>query len=163
MIGVFGDSHDNLVAIEKAVEFFNKKNVDLVIVSGDLVSPIAVEPLKKLKAELKGVFGNNEGDKYNINRKLEEMDAELSDFLEFEYAEKKIAVYHGHNPSILDSMVKSSKYDIIISGHTHTPEVTFEGNTLVVNPGESCGYLTGCKTVALVDVQQMKADIHELK
>ncbi|MCX6695602.1 MAG: YfcE family phosphodiesterase, partial [Candidatus Altiarchaeota archaeon] len=106
--------------------------------------------------------GNNEGDKVNVNKKLQDISSEFSDFLEFEHIGKKMVVYHGHNPSILDALVKSGKYDIVIAGHTHTPEITLDGKTLLVNPGECCGYLTGVQTIATIDVAAMKAEIHEL-
>jgi uncharacterized protein len=163
MIGIMGDSHDNIEAIKKAVEFFNKHNADLVIHTGDLVSPFTIDYYKQLKGEFRAVLGNNEGDRLNLGKKFTEMGIELADILEFDYDGKKIAVYHGQNPSLLDSLVKSKKYDVVATGHTHTPEVTMEDNTLIVNPGETCGYLTGVKTVALVDVNEMKADIHTLE
>ncbi|MBD3389116.1 MAG: YfcE family phosphodiesterase [Candidatus Altiarchaeales archaeon] len=162
MIGVMADSHDNIEAIEKALEFFKESGVDMVIHGGDIVSPFTVESFKKIDCEIRAVCGNNEGDLANLNKKFEELDVELSDFLEFQYDEVNIAVYHGHNPSILDSIVKSAKYDVVVTAHTHTPEVTLEENTLVVNPGETCGYLTGVRTVALLDIKEMKADIREL-
>ena len=90
------------------------------------------------------------------------MDTELVDFLEMEFGGSQIAIYHGHDPSILDSIVKSCKYDIVLTGHTHTPEVTVDENTLVVNPGELCGYLSGIKTVALLDIDTLDAQIHDL-
>jgi predicted phosphodiesterase len=34
--------------------------------------------------------------------------------------------------------------------------------TLIVNPGEACGYLTGKSTVALLDTDKHKAEIIEL-
>ena len=163
MMGIMGDSHDNIDAVGKAVEFFNSRDVDLIVHTGDLVSMFTLEALSKLKGDLKMVFGNNEGERSNIAKKVQELGWEIGDMLEFEYDGKKVAVYHGQNPSILDALVKSKKYDIVATGHTHTPEVTMEDNTLIVNSGESCGYLTGVKTVALLDVNEMKADIHTLE
>jgi len=37
-----------------------------------------------------------------------------------------------------------------------------KGKTLLVNPGEVCGYLSGRKTVALLDLEEMNAEIVEL-
>lgn len=162
MIGVISDTHDNMEAMDKAVRFFNNKKVEFVVFAGDFVTPLSVEPLKNLECPLKGIFGNNEGDKVNVNRKLSEVGAEFSDFLEMEHDDRKIAVYHGHNPNILDALVKSGKYDIVIAGHTHTPETTVEGKTMLLNPGECCGYLTGIRTIATLDLKEMKAEIHEL-
>jgi len=99
----------------------------------------------------------------NVAKRIAEFGGEIADILEVNYDDKKVLVYHGDNPSLLDSLVKSKKYDIIATGHTHTPEVTMEENTLIVNPGETCGYLTGVKTVALLDTTQMKADVITLQ
>jgi putative phosphoesterase len=163
IIGVLADTHDNITATKKAVEFFAESKVDLIVHVGDVVAPFALEAFMGLKIPLKGVFGNNDGDKTNLNRKLEEIDAEFKDFVEFECDGKKVAAYHGTHPQILDALIKSQKYDILITAHTHQPETTLDENTLIVNPGETCGYLTGVQTVALVDTIEMKAEIKELK
>ena len=163
MMGIMGDSHDHLTAVAKAVEFFNSHDVDLVVHTGDIISMFTLDALKKLKGDLKLIYGNNEGERANIAKKVQEMGFEIGEILEFDYDGKKVIAYHGQNPSLLDSIVKSRKYDIVATGHTHTPEVTMEENTLIVNPGETCGYLTGAKTVALVDATEMKADIHTLE
>jgi uncharacterized protein len=157
-----GDSHDNVDAIAAAVEYFNQAGTDLVIHTGDIVSPFTIDSFKALKCELKGVFGNNEGDRKTLDRKLSELNVEFTDYLEIEVEGKTIAVYHGQDPALLDSIVKSQKYDIVATGHTHTPEVTIEGKTTVINPGETCGYLSGTSTVALLDFETMSADIKEL-
>ena len=31
--------------------------------------------------------------------------------------------------------------------------------TLVINPGEACGYLTGKSTIAIIDLEKMEAEI----
>jgi putative phosphoesterase len=162
MIGVISDTHDNVYAIKKAVEFFNNKKVEFVVFAGDFIAPLSVEPFKNLECPLKGVFGNNEGDKLNLNKKLHELGTEFHYFLEFEHEGKSIAVYHGQVAAILEALVKSGIYDIVIAGHTHTPETTVEGKTLLLNPGECCGYLTGVQTIATLDIKEMKAEIHEL-
>jgi len=162
MIGVISDTHDNMEAIRKAVEFFNNKKVEFVVFAGDFLTPLSVEPFKNLECGLKGVFGNNEADKINVNKKLADIDSNFSDFLELEHDGKRIAIYHGHIPGILNALVECGIYDIVIAGHTHTPEITLEGKTLLLNPGECCGYLTGVQTIATLDVKELKAEIHEL-
>jgi len=134
----------------------------MIVHAGDIVAPFTLDSFTKLECPLNGVFGNNDGDRLNINRKLQAIGAEFMDFAEFEADGKKVAVYHGTKPRLLEAIVKSKMYDIVVTGHTHQPETTLEDNTLVVNPGETCGYLTGVKTVALIDTNEMKADIREL-
>ncbi|HML05759.1 MAG TPA: metallophosphoesterase family protein, partial [Methanobacterium sp.] len=42
------DSHDNLDAIRKAVDAFNKAGVDLVIHAGDMISPFTAKEIQNL-------------------------------------------------------------------------------------------------------------------
>jgi putative phosphoesterase len=54
-------------------------------------------------------------------------------------------------------------YDVIVHGHTHEARVQRQGKTLVVNPGETCGYLTGESSIALLDTEMFEAKIVPLK
>ncbi|MBA3482334.1 MAG: metallophosphoesterase family protein [Pirellulales bacterium] len=65
-LGIFADTHDHLTNIARAVDRFNAEDVDLVLFAGDLVSTIAVPPLRKLKAPVVGCFGDNEGNKVGL-------------------------------------------------------------------------------------------------
>lgn len=149
MIGIMADSHDNLDAIRMVVDFFNKSNVSLVIHAGDLVSPFTANEFKKLNCEFKAVFGNNDGEKEGLRNNFKDL-FYLDSFIEFEVQKKRFAVNHGTNESIIDALVKSRKYDVVIRGHTHKLEIK-NGKTLMINPGETCGYLSGEKTVVLLD------------
>jgi hypothetical protein len=162
MIGITSDSHDNIDAIEKAVEFFNSAGVDLVIHAGDHIAPFTVPKFKKLKSRFIAVFGNNDGEKKGLTDKFSEMGVKLEELAELNHTGKKIAVYHGTIEAITTAIIKSHKYDIVITGHTHKPKVETEGKTLVINPGELCGYLTGKRTIALLDMEKMEAKIIEI-
>ena len=85
----------------------------------------------------------------------------LGDFATLRLGGKKIALLHGIHEEIVDSLVESGCYDLVVRGHNHKAEI-IEGATLVVNPGEVCGYLTGRQTVALIDLQEMHGQIVEL-
>ncbi|MEL7671086.1 metallophosphoesterase family protein [Methanobacterium sp.] len=67
---------------------------------------------------------------------------------------KKIAVIHGTTEDIVTALVKSGNYDIVIRGHTHKLEVK-PGKCMMINPGEICGYLSGKKTVILLDPEDL--------
>ncbi|MBI5679760.1 MAG: metallophosphoesterase [Methanobacterium sp.] len=149
MIGIMADSHDNLDAIRMAVDFFNKSNVSLVIHAGDLVSPFTAKEFKELNCEFKAVFGNNDGEKEGLRKNFKDL-FYLDSFIEFEVQKKKFAVNHGTKEAIVDALVKSRKYDVVIRGHTHKLEIK-KDEALLINPGETCGYLSGQKTVVLLD------------
>lgn len=157
MIGVISDTHDSLDAIRQAVELFNSEKVELVVHAGDYVAPFTYSEFKKLNSKLLGVFGNNDGEKRGLRRKYSKLGAELSGFAEFEFAGRRIAVYHGTVKPVLDALVDSGKYDIVITGHSHKAEIAMKDGTLLLNPGEACGYLTGKKTVCILEVGKLQA------
>lgn len=159
-IGIVSDTHDNMRQIARAVEFFNRENVDLVLHAGDFVSPFAVGGFESLKMGLIGVFGNNDGDKILLLNRLGDSGELHEDYHEMELEGKKVVMMH--QPKFLEALVASGKYDLIIYGHTHKIDVR-ECPSLVVNPGECCGWITGNSTVAVVDLDTMKVDIHHLQ
>jgi putative phosphoesterase len=162
VIGAMSDTHDRLDAVEKAISFFNSEGVTDVLHAGDLVSPFAVRPFSKLKAKLHYVWGNNEGDHDFIKIRFAEIGVSpLGDFAALQLGGKRIALLHGTHEEIVDSLVKSGAYDLVVRGHNHKAEIV-QGGTPLVNPGEVCGYLTGRRTVALIDLDKMQARIVEL-
>jgi len=161
MIGLLSDTHDNMEAIRGAVDYFNMRGVDLVLHAGDLVSPFTAGEFMRLNAPFKAVYGNSEGERMGLMKKYEPL-CTLSDFIELSHDGKKICVYHGTIPYVLNALMASGLYDLVVCGHTHIPETRRQGNTLLVNPGECCGYLSGKKTIALVESGDMSVEFVEL-
>jgi putative phosphoesterase len=162
IIGAMSDSHDRLDAVDKAISFFNSQEVTDVLHAGDLVSPFVVRLFSRLKAKLHFVWGNNEGDHDFVKVRFADIGVTpLGDFAALQLGGKKIALLHGIHEEIVDSLVEFGRYDLVVRGHNHKAEI-IEGETLVVNPGEVCGYLTGRQTVALIDLQKMHGQIVEL-
>ena len=60
LIGVTGDTHNNLKNISKICDLFNQANPSLVIHTGDITLPKSLAAFSKLKMPLIGVFGNND-------------------------------------------------------------------------------------------------------
>jgi putative phosphoesterase len=162
IIGAMSDTHDRLDAVDKAISFFNSQDVTDVLHAGDLVSPFVAPLFSKLKAKLHYVCGNNEGDHDFIKIRFGDIGiSPLGDLAVLQLGGKKIALLHGIHQEVVDSLVKSGAYDLVVRGHNHRAEI-IQGETLVVNPGETCGYLTGRQTVALIDLHRMHAQIVEL-
>lgn len=137
-IGVLSDTHDQGDLIRWAVEQFNQENVEWVFHCGDWVSPFILYFFQGLKAPLRGVFGNNDGDKFrhlafknkwNLDLEYEER------FLEMELDNRRICVFHGDYPGLVESLVTCGKYDAVFHGHTHLRVNEYNGNTLSLNPG----------------------------
>ena len=51
---------------------------------------------------------------------------------------------------------------IVVCGHTHEPSVKSEGTSLLVNPGECCGWVSGRSTIAIADTESRTAEIISL-
>jgi len=160
LIGVISDTHDNLPMVARAVEVFNERNVDQVLHAGDLVSPFVDRSLKDLKAPLLYIFGNNEGEIVGIMKLMGRIGQVERGPVTREFGGKRLYLHHFHHN--VDTLAKSGEYDIIVYGHTHEIVNKKVGGTLVVNPGECCGWLTGKCTVAIIDTEKMEAEIVEL-
>ena len=163
-IGVISDTHDHIENAKKAVKIFNENGVGYVFHAGDIISPfLAPLAFKELKSKLHLVFGNNDGELLFLKVKFEEIGAEIKgNQLIIEIDGKKIALFHTLEPKILDAVIKSNEFDVIISGHTHKSSIKKVKNTLAINPGEACGYLFGKATIGIVDLDKMEAELIEL-
>jgi putative phosphoesterase len=158
-IGILADSHDNLPKIARAVEIFNAEGVGRVLHAGDFVSPITAGPFTGLNAPLVGVFGNNDGDRLYLTERFREIGTLHTGTYEWELGGVRGVLMH--EPRSLDALIKSGHYDLIVYGHTHEIDVR-EGKTLIVNPGECGGWLTGRATIAVLDLEEMDVRILDL-
>ena len=164
LIGIMADSHDRLPILDKAVKRLNEEGVELVLHTGDYIAPFVVPHFKPLKADLIGVFGNNDGDKELLKKRFADMGADIrGNFAEVVIDELKVAMLHGHEEELLRSLIGVDGYNVVVHGHTHEARAYREGETLVVNPGEVCGYLTGKSTIALLDTKTLDVRIVPLE
>jgi hypothetical protein len=160
MIGVMADSHDNLTAVKKAVALFKDAKCGLVIHAGDFVAPFAARELEALDCPVKAVFGNCDGEKIGLEKALEAFGEVKEAPSAFAHAGKNYLICHFQFS--VDSYSALGKYDIIIFGHTHKPEIRKQGKTTLLNPGETGGWLSGKSTVALLDPATLEAEIISL-
>lgn len=160
IIGICSDSHDHIEHINKAVSYFKENNIERVIHAGDYCSPFTIPLFEGL--DLHGVFGNNDGDKYLLMRKFDEIGGTLhGDFFSFDSEGVKIAVYHGTYPEITKSLELCGSYDIVISGHTHEAKMDTVGDTLAINPGSVNGFDADAM-VGTFDTETRKVQFKEL-
>lgn len=168
-LAVLSDSHDHMNNILKAVSIINERNVDALIHCGDYVAPFVKKWFDELNDSIKknfyGVFGNNDGEKLFLKQNLGQICeiAENGNELILELGGKRIFVSHMPKQKTINALANSGSFDIILSGHTHSlSNKKLDNGTLVVNPGEVCGYLTGRATFAIIDTDKMESEIIEL-
>ena len=158
-IGILSDSHDHLGRIACAVELFNEEKVGLVLHAGDFVSPTTARELGSLKAPFVGVFGNNDGDRLFLTKTFGAIGTLHAGPHELLIEGRRAVLLH--EPRCLDALIQSGAYDLVVYGHTHAIDVR-AGKTLVVNPGECGGWLSGRATVALVETEDLSARLVDL-
>jgi putative phosphoesterase len=157
MIGIMSDSHDNLIAVGRAVSLFRDAGCSLVLHAGDFVAPFAARELAKIGCPVKAVFGNCDGEKKGLITAIEPF-GEIRD-APFRFNYNKINILLTHLNSPVKNYAAKKRDGLIICGHTHEAEVRKIGAILIINPGETGGWLTGKSTVALFDPMTGEARI----
>jgi len=169
LIGVVSDTHDNLEAARQAARRLVREGATIVLHLGDVIAPFTLKPFREEGVErLIAVYGNNCGEKLGLLRVARQLGYEIHEpphLLEVDG--KRILMLHGYGPAektlmIVEALAASNRFHAVLYGHTHRADNRFIGGTLLLNPGEACGYLTGKKTIALLDTEKMKAEIIEL-
>jgi len=159
-IGLMSDTHDRLPFIDKAIKRLNEEKVELALHAGDYSAPFAAFRFKPLKAKMIGVFGNNDAEKELLRKNFETIGKQVQGkFAEVKVDNLKIALLHGEETDLLESLINTSAYDVVMYGHTHQAVVRRQNRTLIVNPGEVCGYLSEKATIGFLDTETMKVEL----
>ena len=132
-IGIISDTHDNLPSVTKAITRLNQEDAKIVLHAGDYVAPFTVVRFKQLKAKLIGVFGNNDGDHPFLRKKFAEIQtAEIQgNFAEIKADGLKIALLHGEEETLLQSLIDTESYDMVVHGHSHEARIYKKGKTIM--------------------------------
>ena len=155
-IGVLSDSHDNMAMILAALELFEAERVEAAIHAGDIVAPFAAKLLKRFAGPLHVVYGNNDGEREGLAGVLPQISPGP---LRVDLAGRRIIVHHWIEQVPPEATAGA---DVIITGHTHVivnDRVEGRHPTLILNPGECCGVLTGRSTAAILDTDSLSARI----
>lgn len=151
LVGVIGDTHDRLPAIAELVRQMQAAGASMVLHAGDYCSPFALKPFEDAQVTLAGIFGRNDGDPQGlVTRAQSAFGAELFESPHsFEIGGRRILLVH----DIGDVNTRSvSSHEIVIHGSTHQQEMKTRGETLILNPGEGCGWLYGTPTAAVLNL-----------
>ncbi|HEX5437435.1 MAG TPA: YfcE family phosphodiesterase [Gemmatimonadaceae bacterium] len=161
-IGLMADSHDHVPAIAEFASTFRDAGVAMVLHAGDYCSPFALGALLAAGLPVAGVFGRNDGDREGLR-------AEAARGVGGELYESPHSVELNGTRILLvydiaDVSDRSiNAHAIVVHGCTHLQEQRLCGKTLIVNPGEACGWLHGVPTAAILDLTTRHVDILTLK
>ena len=158
LVGLLADTHDHQSNLEKILAFYSEKGVTHLLHAGDVVAPFVKRwfPTAFVEAvDIHVVFGNNDGERDGLRKQFEDIATHHGDFGRIEIDGLSFALYHGTMKPVIDALIASGNYDVVVTGHTHHPVyTTHENGTIHVNPGEACGYLTGEPSAVVFDTQR---------
>jgi len=143
-IAIISDIHDHVENLNKAIEKIKAKKIEQVIVCGDLCSPFIIKILGEARINFHLVFGNNDGDRYQI-QKIAQNFPNIIIHGEYIGDEDNILQFDGlnfgvtHYPFYAKTMVKTGWYDAVFFGHSHKYHKQKYGKSLFMNPGEIAG------------------------
>jgi putative phosphoesterase len=160
-VGLLADSHDRLPAIAEFVRLMQASGVSMLIHAGDYCAPFALRPIEEASMSLAGVFGKNDGDTQGLLAKASAgFGAEIFESPHsFEVGGQRLLVVH----DIGDVQPRSIEgHSIVVHGCTHQQEMKHRGDTLIVNPGEACGWLYGSPKAAILDLDNKTVEFLSL-
>tara|TARA_B100000963_G_C22579515_1_gene650144 strand:+ start:524 stop:1012 length:489 start_codon:yes stop_codon:yes gene_type:complete len=158
ILGVTGDTHNNLKNIQEICAIFNQNGADLVVHTGDISLPKSLVAFSKLNCPLIAVFGNNDiGEKKDLEEASKKFDCKL--FEEpYSLNLNDVNILILHHPELIDSsMIKNN--DLILHGHTHLYRLEKKMNCIIFNPGECAGIMKGKNQIGIIDLNNLKPKI----
>jgi len=145
-IGIMSDTHKKAGRAKKAIDLLINEGVEFILHAGDIVQEEVLEYLESSPVRYAAVLGNNDFhlykviDKYNLTTEPHY----------FKLAGKTWKLMH--YPKYMFPL----DTDIIVYGHTHDVDITFNGKNLILNPGEVCARDHGFSTCMTLDIDEDK-------
>lgn len=156
-VGLMADSHDRVPAVAEFLRQMRDAGATMVLHAGDYVSPLILKPFEDLHMTLAGVFGKNDGDHQSLQSRasaglgLELFEAPHS----FEVAGHQILLTH----DIGDVQKRSlTSHSVVVHGFLHLQSLKTQGDAVVVNPGETCGWIYGTPGAAVLDLDSKQVE-----
>ena len=151
-VGLLADTHDRLPAIAALVQRLADRGAEMLLHAGDFCAPFAIAPLLGPQLPVGGIFGRNDGDRQGLLGKAAAgLGVELFESPHtFEAGGRQLLLVHDIGdlqPRSLDA------HSLVVHGCSHRSECRRRGDTLIVNPGEGCGWLYGTPSAAVLDLE----------
>ena len=161
-IGLLSDTHDRVPAVRELLTQMIAGGVSIVMHAGDYCSPFTLQPFHDLSIPLLGVFGRNDGD-HDALQAAAKSGFGATELYEsphsFDLGGKSVLLIHDladvHQRSI-------DRHEVVVHGFSHVPEMKSRGDSLLVNPGEGCGWLYGAPTGAILDLDTKAVEFLKL-
>lgn len=160
---VIADIHENFHNLSLAIQYATDNGIANGLVLGDLINPGIMHHLGKSKINFKIIFGNNDGDIYNLTKIAHEYQSVA---LFGEYTSEVIDgnnIFLIHDDFLGQLVAKSQEFDFVFCGHDHKAAKKVFGKSILINPGELSGHMYGKSTFGLWDSESGKFNLILIK
>lgn len=147
LIGIMSDSHDHLDRLNRMLERLTAEKIEHLIHLGDFVAPFAMKRVLTFGGPKTMIYGNNDGEKKGLKKLFPELQdgpiaVELGG-VRFGLAHSVEEIPEGYRASC----------DAVLYGHSHARvfKPAAAGRAMEINPGETCGWLTGKPSAVVFD------------
>jgi hypothetical protein len=140
------DTHKKTGRAKKAVDLLLEKKAEFILHAGDIVQEEVLEYLESAPVRYAAVLGNNDFHLYKVINKY----SLTTEPHYFKLAGKTWKLMH--YPKYMFPL----DTDIIVYGHTHDVDITFNGKNLILNPGEVCARDHGFSSCMILDIEEEK-------
>ena len=157
-VGLLSDTHDHVPAVEALLARFAEARVEMVLHCGDYCAPFALGPFRRAGLPLLGTFGRNDGDRDGLRAAAGTLPAggELVESPHsLELGGRTLLLVHDLGDALARSV---DAHDVVLFGCSHRAEARERGGSLLVNPGEACGWLLGEPQGAVLDLDTMRVE-----
>ena len=135
-IGIIADTHDNVHAVEAAVDIFEQSAVDAIVHCGDVIAPPVIPLFDGVEFHL--VLGNNDGEIVGLRSAIADLEPAghcHGRFGVMEFDGLRLAALHGEDLADVDRYARSGAFDVVCYGHHHETRHEMVDGTTVINPG----------------------------
>lgn len=157
-VGLLSDTHDRVPAVEALLARFAESGVEFVLHAGDYCAPFSLAPLRRAGIPLLGVFGRNDGDQDGLRSAAGALPAggELFESPHsLELGGRNVLLVHDLGDALARSV---DAHAVVVHGCSHRAEARQRGASLLVNPGEACGWLLGEPRAAVLDLEALRVE-----
>lgn len=165
-VAIISDIHNNLVNLEKVLNYCKANEIDTLICCGDLASAETLDFLcDNFSGSIHYTFGNMDNDQLRNFKFADQYKNAIlyKDFGETVLDKKRIAFVHF--PEDAKQLALTGKYAFVFYGHTHKPWEEMVGKCKVLNPGNVAGeiYLPTFATWDTTENKFKLVRVHDLK
>ncbi len=162
-IAVCSDIHDNLGALDAALEEMREAGAEVLFFCGDFNAPFTLKAMAEgFSGPVHVVWGNNDGDQWLMTEIAHQFDNVTLHgiFAEVDLGGYRVAAVHYSR--LARGLAHADLYDLVGYGHDHEAHQERIGDTLLLNPGEMMGRF-GSSRYAMVETESGRAELRAVR